>query len=261
MANFCEQCGSKIDQTTGLCPNCNKAKKRNKKNSKNIHRKSKKNKIWKWLLGLLVIIILACGIIGGFVYFDLLDIPFVKNVMIHMHIQQDEDIEYSVEAPDAEEYYENNSVIVSEIDINASENVYTEAAANDLLTNRGFDAYEITTEYSMDGTYYASDEIEIASTEKHPIYETYYITENNELWTVFLIDGAVMASPISYNLQSELNVQIIFSEKETVTSYDSTTNKFFETIPNESVLKIITVDMINADLLNYFTVEEINYYV
>lgn len=76
-----------------------------------------------------------------------------------------------------------------------------------------------------------------------------------------MINGSVVANPVSFNIQSELSVQVIISEKDTVTSYDSTTNKFFETIPDESVLLVITVDRIDAETLNSLTIGEIDNHV
>jgi hypothetical protein len=172
--------------------------------------------------------------------------------------QEDEDDTYGIEEIDADEYFSNNSKVITEIKVGNSKSVQTEKEVCTDLEERGFSQMEIYTNYGMDGTFFDEAAVEREASEKHPSYQTYYITQNEELWTVFSINGVVMANPVSYNLQSELPAQLIISESETVTSYDSNTNKFYETIPNESELIIKTVEIIDAETLEKLTIEEID---
>jgi len=158
-----------------------------------------------------------------------------------------------VEATDADEFYEQNSHIKTAVDVNDSDVVQTEKELCENLSTRGFVDYPVTTEYSMDGVYFDATNISEASSEKHPIYQTYYVTANGEVWTIFIINGSVMANPVSYNMQSGVGVQVIISESETVTSYDSTKNKFYETIPDKSALFVRVVEEINAETLESLT--------
>ncbi|MBE6731570.1 MAG: hypothetical protein E7564_07775 [Ruminococcaceae bacterium] len=169
--------------------------------------------------------------------------------------------EYTVEAPDADSYYEQNSKIVTVIDAQDSDEVLTEAETYTTLTDRGFTQFPVTSSYSMGGEYYDAEDVNNVGTDKHPIYETYYITNSDDIWSVFMINGVTMAYPASYNLQSNLGVQVIVSESETIMSYDSTTNKFYETIPNKSVLLVVTVEKIDVALLELLTIEEIDGHV
>lgn len=169
--------------------------------------------------------------------------------------------EHFVSAPDAEAYYEENAKIVDVVDVNKSKDVQTEAESYEELVNRGFNQYAVSSSYSMDGDYSDAADISESSAEKHPIYETYYFTKSGDLWTIFVINGVTMANPVSYNLQSGLNVQVIVSESDTIMSYDSTTNKFFETIPDASALIVVTVERIDAETLETLTIEEIDSYV
>lgn len=169
--------------------------------------------------------------------------------------------EYTVEAPDADSYYEQNSKIVTVIDAQDSDEVLTEAETCTTLTDRGFTQFPVTSSYSMGGEYYNAEDVETAGTDKHPIYETYYVASNGDIWTIFMINGVTMANPVSYNLQSDLGVQVMISEFETIMSYDSTTNKFYETIPDKSALLVVTVEKIDAALLETLTVEEIDGHV
>ena len=77
------------------------------------------------------------------------------------------------------------------------------------------------------------------------------------MWIISLIDGDIVANPVSYNMQSALETQLIVSESEIITSYDSSTNKYYKTVPNESTLIVRIVDKIDADTLDTLTIEEL----
>ena len=90
------------------------------------------------------------------------------------------------------------------------------------------------------------------------MYQTYYISSNEEVWTIFVINGKIFANPVSYNLQSGLPAPLLISETKELTSYDYQDNLFLELIPDESVAIIKTVETINAETLDKLTIEEIN---
>lgn len=240
-------------------------------------------------LSVLVLAILVAGVIGLLVYYDIVDIPFVKDLFVSIGIEEgkesestpsevgestsskenssvsdqnmsfDEDMpqSYEVAPPDADEYFHNNSQVISEMCVKDSNTVHTEAEAYANFADRGFTDYSITTEYSMDGEYSDAVDISDTSSATHPIYQTYYITESGDIWTIFEINGVVMANPVSYNMESDFGIQVIISESNTVTSYDSTTNKFYETIPKVTELLVQTVSRIDAETLESLTVGEI----
>lgn len=343
MAKFCGKCGSRLDETTGLCPNCDaeklaairseestdkgkeqeahsdaprliepgqetttanpekkdgsqnsepvsidkhlskkEAKKQRKKEKKAAKRASKKAKRASWSLGkkirrfvlklllsFLLIAVLASCCLGALVYFDVIDIPVIEDVLNVVGLKttdlSDSDLEsefinlddYKVDSPDAEDYFQQNSQIVNAIDVSDSEGVLTEAESSSTFGERGFKDYPITTEYSMDGNYNDATEISNSSSVKHPMYQTYYVNDSDELWIISLIDGDIVANPVSYNMQSALETQLIVSESEIITSYDSSTNKYYKTVPNESTLIVRIVDKIDADTLDTLTIEEL----
>lgn len=156
----------------------------------------------------------------------------------------------------AEEYYEENSDVQNIIDVKESKNVQTEIQIIEEVENRGFSDITIYTDYSMDGEYLNKTEIR-KSNDKHPSYQMSYISSNDELWTVIVMNGCIMANPVSFNIESELGVQLIISESEKIMCYDSQTNAFFETIPNKSELIVKVVDRIDADTLDKLTIEVI----
>lgn len=306
MAKFCGKCGTKLDEATGLCPNCDADKLKNsesqeespkknkesnftpesqlnkkeiRKQKKVAKKEAKKAKRASWSLGkkvrrfiykfLLTVFLLAVLIgcaIGTLEYFDIIDIPIVAELLDivglkPMNYNNSEDINYEsykIEPLDAEEYFQQNSQVIEEINANDSNEVLTEAETVKTLAERGFKDVPITTEYTIDGIYNDACEISDSSTIKHPIYETYYVTEKTELWTIMVINGDVMAIPVSYNLQSALGVQVVISESTSVTSYDSSTNKFYKNVPNESVMIVKVVEKIDAETLENLTIEVID---
>ncbi len=159
---------------------------------------------------------------------------------------------------DPDEYFEQNAEIISSWDAEGSETVKNETDACVDLENRGFTQCLPETEYSITGECSEAKEISPDSSEKHPVYTTYYANSTGEVWTVFMIDSSVVAYPVSYNLQSETDVQLVLSESEEIISYDSGENAFYKTIPDPSALNVKVVDHIDAAALDRLTIEEIS---
>lgn len=155
--------------------------------------------------------------------------------------------ETTTEQTEADSYYEENaSEIISSISITESENMLSEAEVIQLLEDRGFTSYTITSNYSEDGEYYDDEEISADSSEIHPIYQGYVMTDDDEVWFVAIIDGDLMAYSLTYTTGDD--VPIIISEHEYVTSYYD--NVFYRTIPEADVIVVETAELITIDLLN-----------
>ena len=151
-----------------------------------------------------------------------------------------------------------NAQILNVIDAADSSDVLQEGQVADELQSRGFGECVITSEYAANGQYSEAEEISPTSSKKHPTYEALYVTPLGELWNLLYYNGHLMANPVSYNADSPRDVQLIVSESESVTSYVSTSNKFYEVIPPESELIVKQVDRIDAATLNTLTAEEID---
>ena len=67
-----------------------------------------------------------------------------------------------------------------------------------------------------------------------------------------------MAYPAAFNLESGLNVEVLVSESEEITSYDCDTDKYYVTVPDESVVKVLVVDRIDAATLNSLTYDDLS---
>ena len=160
----------------------------------------------------------------------------------------------------AEEYYWSQAKVYGETDAKESEDVKTEKTAIEYFTERGFNQYPIEFEYSINGTAGETKNASETSNEKHPMYRTLYMTESGEIWVLYLVNGTIIANPLSFNYQSSLPGPLYFTETGMLTSYDNDSNKYFDIIPLESVAIIKKVQTINAELLNSLTVEELKRY-
>ena len=164
--------------------------------------------------------------------------------------------ELNIDPIDAEKYYKEHSNLVSITNATDSEDVTSEKDTVILLNDRGFKEYPVTTNYSIEGEYYESKTINESSSETHPIYTTYYLSANNVLWGVSLINGNITAYPVSYNLDKQLDKPFLIVESDTVVSYDSVSNKFFETEPDNSELILKKISRIDTSALDNYKLEE-----
>ena len=230
-------------------------------------------KILKFLRNLLwtvlILAMIAIASLEALIYFEVIEMPSLEEIKEWLDVKElinkitdvKEDEEYTVEMVDAKEYFSNNGEIVSEMNVSDAEDVETEADVYNCLRNRGFIEYSVTKEYSMDGNYEDTTDINADSIEQHPMYNTFYCSTAGEFWTITSINGQITANPVSYNFQSELEVPVLISDSEVIISYDNTTNKFYETILSETALKLIVVDQVDAATLDNLTIGEIDQYV
>ena len=167
-------------------------------------------------------------------------------------------MEEVVEYIDAEKYFEESGEIKETLNAKDSKDVKTEKAISEEFAARGFGELEITYDYSMDGDLLEEAAADATSTEKHPIYQALYVTDSEMVWTLTVVNGAIIANPLSYNAASEGNVSVLLSESETLTSYDVVTNQFFVTVPNTDTVLVKTVDTIDAATLESLTKEGID---
>ncbi len=163
-----------------------------------------------------------------------------------------------IEKRDAEAYYNEKGTVLDIVELNENDNMLSEADVFTLLSERGFTDYTITTSHDSTGNIIDSIEINSSSPTKHPIYETYYISESGVVWVVAVINTSVMANPISYNLESGKDTMTIVIEQNFVTSFDNATKRFFTTVPLDTTMNTIQVKTISAEALNQMTMEELN---
>ena len=135
-----------------------------------------------------------------------------------------------------------------------SNDLLTEQEVIDLLNQKGFDTEytKITYKYLMDGETVDETNIEKGNIEKHPTYETTY-RGTNITWTIYIVGKNIYASPTSYLIEKNISEEILVSESDIIVSYDNENNKFDSRKPDESEMKVITINEItkeNLDNLN-----------
>lgn len=171
-------------------------------------------------------------------------------------------VKYTMEISDmqaaVEEYYEDNSEeIVAVEDAKETEQVFSEKEAIRFMSERGFNEYPLTYDYNMDGTYTDEAEASPDSDAKHPMYQTFYVASDGSIWSVFIVGRTIAANPASYNLESDIDAQILVSETDTLTSYTEMGNKFYKTVPKESAVLLKVVEKITSEKLDKLNYDEV----
>jgi hypothetical protein len=294
---FCKKCGAELPEDSKFCKKCGTPVENNSKdvikvseneekdplkseshtnsgNNKKHKKEKKKAERANWslgkrigyrlinlLLGIFLVLALLTGALAFLPFLGITDNPLVEKAIEAIGPDDEEDDEqeaYYVEPIDADEYFEQTSEVLADYDINESEDILTEEQIYNELVERGFEGYPITVEYDMDGVYYKAVDISQSSSDKHPVYHMDYSAPSGEIWDIIVINDAIMANPLSYNIQSTRAAQLVISETDVITSYDSAKNKFYENIPYESELIVIVVDKIDAETLERITIEELD---
>lgn len=145
--------------------------------------------------------------------------------------------------------------ILETIKVSESDKMQTVAEVDDGLKGRGFETYAITAPYSIDGTLRSDKALDAGSQEKCPLYVVDYVTKRGDYWTIIVCNGSYMANPVfMYDYESP---QIILTEDEYVTAYDSSEGKFYRTIPAERELDVRRIERIDAETIESLDAERI----
>lgn len=271
MAKYCKKCGTQLDEETGLCPKCdakeikrlNKQNKKNKKQNKKTKKKKTKKKksnislFLRVFLIVLAVVLVISGIVFSLAYFDIVDIPVISDIVNNEEKDDDDDATLEdLEDIDLAEEVLDNSEVLETTDVASSSQTTNEKDTVELFSERGFDASQVTSSYTIDGTYYSEEVIDETSSTYHPIYSLLYVSDDDYYWYIYCIDGEFFAYPTTYVLYHTDQAEIYVSESEYIISYDSYTNYFNRIIPNDST--IITVDEINVDTLNELASKELS---
>lgn len=184
---------------------------------------------------------------------------FLINAIVEYEINKKAEKPVKPENPsETDDYYWNNAEVIDYIDAKESENVQSEKEVIEFLKSKGLGDYPITYNYSIDGEYDEDMEALEDKEDKHPMYSTYYISKTNEAWGITVVNGQIIANPISFNLESTLNAEVLISETSEITSYDNKANKFYVTIPKESAVIVKKIGTIDTETLDKLTSEEVN---
>lgn len=180
-----------------------------------------------------------------------------KEVALIATVQYENESSNSSETSVAEEYYKENAEIVYVVDV-TSETCLSEAEVTTLLADKGFKDYPITYNYSLSGDFDNDQESDPSSNVKHPMYGTYYVSKNNEIWYVTVVGKEIYANPLSFNIQTERKVPTMLSTSDLMIGYDDEKDKLYTVIPKDSAMILVKVDDINAEVLDGLTIEEVD---
>ena len=232
---------------------------------------------------ILSLVLLSGIVVGTLTYFDIIDVPAFNAVYKFFKLKDDvskdsnenaeeanedgqkeeqEEVEslgqYTIDHPDADDYYQTSSDIISTEKASESADMLSESDVYALLAEHGFTDLTITTTYLQSGEYIETKEISKDSSEKHPIYETVFATENGEIWGITIVANNITAYPLYYNSERDNYDKVILGETDYTISYDSKANKFYKAVPHEDVLNLKTIERIDAVKLEELTGWEID---
>ena len=241
-------------------------------------KRKKKSPALPIVLITLAVLILAFITLCALQYFKVVNIPFMGKLLQAVGLQKEAQTEEETDAygwnddtppsivsentvqrPDALETMKQIGTVVSQTSISASTTLETGAEAYSELRSRGFTQYPITASYGEDGSFSREEqEVSAVSGEKHPIYETFYVTSDGAAWTIMSINGKIIANPLSWNADEYWQTMHLVSETNTFIQFDGATKTFIEVVPNPSEVYIKTVARIDAATLEGLTVEEVD---
>ena len=158
--------------------------------------------------------------------------------------------DYKEDLIDAEQFLSQKGQIISKTQANQSNTVQSASAAFNDFAGRGFSFDTLAVYYDMNGNL-TEEEITSSDSGNYPMYAANYVTPSGQVWQLMSINGSVMAYPLSYNLnENTSDTAVVFSEKNSIISYDSASNTFYEVVPNASEANVKVVGRIDKNTLD-----------
>lgn len=228
---YCKNCGSNIKENAKFCGKCG---------CKVLSKQTKK----KSPAIFVVILIFLIGISLAAVFF------LWNNYLENIWIVETESMEMPDNPTETDDYFWDNATVIDVVTVKDSQDVLTESEVSLLLQERGFTNYPITYKYTIDGEYEGETEIQSDSNEKHPMYQTFYMSDNGDIWTIFVVNGSVIANPVSLNSTLDIDVQVLYADSNQLTSYAEEGNKFYITVPFDETIILKEIDTVDATELN-----------
>ena len=161
----------------------------------------------------------------------------------------------AVEEPQEEKIHQDTPGVIS---IRKSADVQSEADIVRMMNDRGFSECRITAPYDMNGNLREETQIMNDPGVKSPVYQTYYMNESGNPWTIMIINGKIFAYPASHSTGSGLQKDVVVSETNEITSYDRTGNTFSVISPKDAEVIMIKVDRVDKKTLDHLTPDRID---
>lgn len=273
-AKFCTRCGRPLG-ADGRCVNCSRLPASKAQAPRSSQQPAKKRRALPIVLAVLVALLLAATTVGILMLANVIPNPFKKDAggkqedpnrepetayeFEHKKTPPEYISETMIERPDTRKTLEEIGTIVSETHLADSQTMQTGAEAYRDLADRGFTQNPVTTSYETDGTLLEEEkEISYSAEERRPVYETYYVTENDVVWVILSVNGKIFANPLSFNADANWQTTHIVSESNMFIRYDGAAKTFIEVVPNPSKVYVKTVERIDAAKLDALTAEEVD---
>lgn len=164
--------------------------------------------------------------------------------------------EFELKPIDADEFLDCIGDIDKKYSVGQSENLFSEKDILELLKSKGFNDCSVFTSFNLDGEYSDMMEISYSSSEFHPVYETIYVSENQNIWSIIIIENSIFAAPVNYNYDENIRVPVLVSENDYIVSYDNETSQFFKVRPFESEMQLKVISEITAAELDKLSEED-----
>lgn len=227
----------------------------------------KKRKIIKRVLVIFLLVLVLLIMCLIYIFYKNIDIPIISDLVngwsnkifnndSHLVIDNIKDVD-DLEEIDVGEATRSKVQVLETIDVKESGQSMTEAEVATYFQERGFGSSEVTTMFSMDGTYIDEEIIDEKSEIEHPLYSGIYVSNENFYWMIYYCNGFFSAEPLSYNLNDTTLCEVLISETDYIMSYDSDTNCFYKIIPDEKECIVIEVSQINAETLDILASREL----
>lgn len=164
-------------------------------------------------------------------------------------------IREEIRSVDIEAAYLEGNELLAAIPFEDSRTALTEEEAAREFSARGF----LDLEKAYQSDYNGSQSVfsETPST-RYPVYSAVYVSTSGVYWSIQMVNGAMYASPISYNLEHTNQAEICYSESEMLTVYYAEKNQILELMPKESGIRLRVINRIDASRLEQLTNEVID---
>ena len=96
------------------------------------------------------------------------------------------------EINEADKYYQETSEKIFSTEYANENNTLSEKEVYTLLSNKNINQYPIIYEYDLNGIYIGESKVDNNSSNKHPMYQTFYSAENGDLGIYSLLENQYM---------------------------------------------------------------------
>lgn len=178
-----------------------------------------------------------------------------KNLQARFHSEEMQALREEIHSVDVKAAYLEDNELLTVIPFENSRTAFTEEEAAREFAARGF--LDLEKAYTSDANGGEPLFSETSST-RYPVYSAVYVSTSGVYWFIQMVNGAMYAYPISYNLEHTDQAEICYSESEKLMVYYAEKNQILELTPKESGTRLRVINRIDAARLEQLTNEVID---